>query len=298
VTTDRERRVAVSEALARCGRSTVSRSGVCWDFELANGAPLKLSAKLDDEWLTIRSAGHPLPPNATPWDLLHLNRTLGATSKLVSPRPTHDVDLRAEFAIGDHADVRPCLEKACTDLVAAHAALQGGEFLAAGTAHALDGGPARADADPANRDSLVDLEQCLRDAGRASKRSSDDSLVVRLETTEGFRQARVHAVGDGVRIVADLVVSRDLSKPSQDAMGVFLLSASAQLRLVRAAAERRAGQVAVVCEVALAACSGPEEVGRALEGLTVAWEEFGREAVALTHPSLARTYLTYTHTGG
>ena len=77
----RENQIAIS--LGRCAASVKQAGSGHWEFALANGEPLGVSARLLEGWLLLDA---PLPDRVGPgrwWDLLRLNATLQGLSKFV-----------------------------------------------------------------------------------------------------------------------------------------------------------------------------------------------------------------------
>ena len=77
----REDQIAAS--LARCAASVKQAGSGHWEFAIANGKPLGVSARLFEDWLLLDAPMTDRIARGGWWDLLRLNATLQGLSKFV-----------------------------------------------------------------------------------------------------------------------------------------------------------------------------------------------------------------------
>ena len=107
-----------AQAVRRVGRHR-------WNFELANGRPVQVTARIDDEWLTMNA---PLIGEATSWwELLHLNGEINGSAKFVLPNESQSVCLRAEIPTDEDVGVPLRLRETCSAFQFAIERIHGGQ---------------------------------------------------------------------------------------------------------------------------------------------------------------------------
>jgi hypothetical protein len=131
----------------------------------------------------------------------------------------------------------------------------------------------------------------VSEAGWPVSGSDREGLRVDLDVPGAFHQARVEDHHGGVRFAADIVRIEPLRTTTRPALALLLLSASALVRMARAAVERTSGEEAVRFEVVFDAAPSAAEIAHALSALSVACRGFAREAKALADEAVAMRYL-------
>lgn len=264
----------------RPGAARQSSRRAASHLELGNGR-LHMAATQHSEWIEYRAALARKATEPTPWRVLEINRTLPALARLTLDDAGH-LCLRADqWTAGgagpDH--IAPAFE-------AAHHAL-GGEL------------ELLAEPVPPDEESWARWPRAAAELGWTVSLRSGQRCLVDLDVPTGFHQATVAALGQGIRAFVSLL-RLSLAPEPREAIGRFLLSATDDLRLVRAASfSHRSGSddaAAIELEVALAPNAIPDDLDRALAALSVACRHVSREVQALAEGPVARRFLESTQT--
>jgi hypothetical protein len=294
----RENQIAIS--LGRCAASVKQAGSGHWEFALANGKPLGVSARLLEGWLLLDA---PLPDRIERggwWDLLRLNATLQGLSKFVlrpAARSPQYVHLRADIPLAGDEDFEGDCESELdglltTRLLDACAGLKGAFRSIRGE---------KSSDEPA-QSSSVNLEgqanngveelRCLcGDAGWSFIERSAGKLMIDLDVQSGFYQAVVEHRGEGAHVSVEIARSEALAETSRQALSMLLLGTGALVRLACPSIEETENQIAACFEVRFTTLPTAVELTHAFASLSVACAMSGREARAIQDEAIARHYL-------
>jgi hypothetical protein len=249
-------------------------------FEEEGAANSALSARLGDGWLMLDAHVDGLASDGPGrWSLLQRSGQLAGGAKIVAVEDAPGgmaLRLRGELPLDPRLDLAASLRR----LVAGFR----GELSALGEIDSA--------LQPLEGASLVLASRC-EEAGWLFTPRSDGGGAVDLEVGEGFMQARVTRGSDGGIVLrvepGECVAAGDACSSAQ---ALFLLRASAWLRLVRGAGERGEAGWQPRFEVVLGPEPGSEELDQAFSALSVACFFCAEELRALGgSPEAARVYL-------
>jgi hypothetical protein len=271
-----------------------------WEFALANGEPLGVSARLFEGWLLLDA---PLPDRIGRgrwWDLLRLNATLQGLSKFVlrpAARSSQYVHLRADIPpAGDEDFEGDCeseldgilttrLLDACSGLKGAFRSLRGeksSEQPALTSSVSLEG----------QANNGVEELRCLcGDAGWSFIERSAGKLMIELDVKSGFYQAVVQHRAEGAHVSVEIARSEALAETSRQALSMLLLGTGALVRLACPSIEETENQIVARFEVRFTTMPTAVELAHAFASLSVACAMSGREARAIQDEVIARHYL-------
>lgn len=261
-----------------------SRGSREWRFDLGNGKPLPVTASWEDRWLRLSA---PIPADAgaaDPWRLLLLNGTLRGPARVVRRPVAGGIALEADLPLDDAELVPQRLETACTAFQQAMPALAG-----KGTSHSA--------LPDAGKDAAADVNLVLLAGERGWPLQPRDPgrFTVDLDAPGLLSQAGVERQGPELRVTIEVLRSAALTEHSRRAAGLFLLTLTAMLRLVRGTAVETPG-TAVRLEARLPAVPTETELDLALAALSLACRLCTRELRGLSDNLLARTYLDHMTT--
>ena len=321
----REDQIAAS--LARCAASVKQAGSGHWEFAIANGKPLGVSAHLFEDWLLLDAPMTDRIARGGWWDLLRLNATLQGLSKFVltpgarsplscptnfslsttpdcgSPRQTEvcrtpqSVHLRADLPLpGDEESESDCeseLDGVLTNrLLETCAGLKDGYRSFRGEKsgdHEVLASLVKPEGRPIN--GVEELRLLCGDTGWPFIERSAGKLMVDLDVRSGFYQAAVEQRDAGAEVAVEIVRSEALGETSRQALSLLLLGTGALVRLARPSIEEKENQIAVRFEVRFNTAPTAIELSHAFASLSVACAMSGREARALQDEVIARDYL-------
>ena len=276
----------VRDALNDHARSVAARGPCAWRLDGGNGAALPATAAIEDGWLRLDAVlGDPPPPGKARagwlWEHAGWNATLQGARVLLTPEGR--LAARAEIPTDDGVDLPPRIEQALAGLREAADRWRG---------EGRDEPPAAgADEPPATAEAADELRALCDAAGWPLETGASGRLWVGLNVGNGYYQAALRP-GPGPWTVAVELCSADTLAPvSRRAWGLFLLTASGLVRLVRATAGDRNGRVAARLAATWPGSPGSVELGHALAACSVACRLCGKEVNALCDPSVATDYL-------
>jgi hypothetical protein len=265
------RNEAIRTALAAVTSELILEGNSCWRFALPNGAPHVVTAKTDDDWLVIESD---CPPVIF-WEALVRNASLPGLAKFVLARD-ETLRLRAEIPLLENGDLTTRLRETCSGFEVgwAHCDAQlSSSFSSAGPAEP------------------VDLKSLCTEAGWRFVERSGRKLAVELEVPGGYSQALLIPTCHGVCISCEIAMIDSITDECRQAMGRFLLDASALVRMARASVMTSGGSTVAQFEAVFGTAPNPLEISTALECLSVACSLCGEEVKALQTPAIAERYL-------
>jgi len=273
---------AIEEVLRQSSRDFAGSSDGRWQFVLAEGAPLPVTASMDAAFLLLDApapAGFDLE-QVPQW--LLWNATLpGAAKFALVPNPWQ-LRLRAELPVDD-----ACISERIA------AALQGfsaAAFLLQHKPVAL-GASAVSPAAASVPASAPELRALLRENGWPFQERPDGAASVDLALRGGSCRVVLGMNSAGPRAAMELLRADSLTPASRLALPALLLSASGSLRMSRPFAIGADGQFACGFEVQLASVPTAVELEFALEALAVAGWACKDELQSLLDNSVAGTFL-------
>jgi hypothetical protein len=291
------RAMAISGALEKCSASVEQVRHERWAFALSNGADLRATARLDDDWLLLETSmvsGSCSLVAESPggsaaawfWKLLGWNATLAGGVKFALPPGQSAIHLRAELPLDEEVNLTRRIVQACAGLKMASARFHRGDGAGA------DGDGCAATVVAENPPS--DLAAVCRESGWAFIERESGNLAVDLDVPGTFQQALVESnTQRGVAVSVALTAGGEPPLPlCQEALGLLLLRSSAVVRMARAAVEAGESGAGARFEAVFADAPSPQELAHALAALSVAWRLAGREAGVLANDeAIARQYL-------
>lgn len=290
---------ATATLVERVAASAAAKGPGRWRVSLGNGAPVKATLRLDEDWLCGEAAVRSRRARRTCggadrlWRLLRTEGRLTGGAKYVW-LPSADggrVRARAEvpLLVGTDGTLERRLIDACAGLRAAVKPYR----RKRGTGRAADPPDLfNGEADEEAHEVAADLPTLCSEAGWPFVERTGGRLAVELETGRGFYQAMVEAVDGTVRWGVELASLESPAPVCRRALGVLLLTANGLVRLARAAGRDDSGRVGVGFEVVLGRPVSAGEFGHALSALSVATQLCGREVQILRDSDLASTYLS------
>jgi hypothetical protein len=136
----------------------------------------------------------------------------------------------------------------------------------------------------------VGLGDLLRETSWPFTERGPNDFSAHLEA-DSAPPARITMNEHGFVFSVELVRSNAAAEVTQQALTVFLLTASSALRLVRARAVDGDGQRSFGFQVCLPAAPAAEEIDHALAALSIAYRMCARETKVLLNEVAARCYL-------
>jgi len=273
---------AIEAVLRQSSRAFAESSDGRWQFVLAAGPPLPVTASIDAAFLLLDA---PAPAEfdleqAPRW--LQWNATLpGAAKFALVPNPWR-LRLRAEMPVDD-ACISERIAAALLGFRNAASLLQRGPAVA----EAFAVSPVAA-AVPA---SAPDLRVLLRETGWPFQERPDGAVSIDLALRGESCRVVIDMNAAAPRAAMELLRADLLPPASRLAVPALLLSASGSLRMSRAFAIGTDGHFACGFEVQLAGAPTAVELEFALEALAVAGWACKDELQSLLDHSVARTFL-------
>ena len=281
-----ENQIAI--ALGQCATSVKLAGNRHWEFTLANGKPLGVTARLSEEWLVLDALVSERITRGAWWDLLRLNAGIRGLSRFALAK---QVRLRADIPLTDEDDASALttrLLETCAGLKAAFGSLRGekpGDQSA--TTRDRFEKPGEQQVDELRR-------RCSETSWRFIERSAG-KLMIDLDVRSGFYQATVEHREAGVAVSVEILQPNVLSETCRQALALLLLATGAQVKLARPSVEENENRIDVRFEVRFDSPPTANELEHAFSGLSVACEIAAREAHALQDDSIARDYLALRH---
>lgn len=141
-------------------------------------------------------------------------------------------------------------------------------------------------------DTALDLHALCTEAGWTFTEREGSRVSVDLGGERRPAHAVLESLREGsARARVEILRREALTPSSRQALGTFLLTGSAIVRLARAYVDEGADQVSAGFDAPCPSSCTASDVGHALSSLSVAWAMFGTEAVALADDRVARAYL-------
>lgn len=303
------RETQIAAALGQCTASVKRTGSGQWEFELANGKPLGVSARLFEDWLLLEA---PMTGRITRdgwWDLLRLNASLPGLSKFVlTPdcgrsrqtevcRTPPYVHLRADIPLPDDGEsesncgsgidgvLTTRLLETCAGLKGAFRSFRGEKT----SDHEAPTSPVNSEGRGEQR--FDELRRLCSDTAWPFIERSGGKLMIDLDVRSGFYQAAVEQRDAGTEVAVEIVRSEAFSETSRQALSLLLLGTGALVKFARPAVEETEDQIAARFEVKFTTTPTAIELAHALSSLSVACAVSGREARALQDEGIARNYL-------
>lgn len=265
----------VAGALERCGTRLVRRGPSEWSFDLGNGEPFPVRAQRQQGWLRLLASPRDSGEGEDPWCALCLNAALPGGVRLVRHPPPVGLVLQADLLLEEPL-VAQRLQALC------------GALHIAGMPECQEAGPAVASEADEGADAA--LAELARERGWQLELKDGNRFAAELDAPGMLSLASVERRDGGLCLWIEVLRSAALSEASRRAAGLFLLSLTAELRLVRGAASRDPAP-AIRLEAHLPAVPTASELDLALAALSLACRLCSRELRGLTEEELARTYL-------
>jgi len=273
---------AIEAVLRQSSRDFAESSDGRWQFVLAEGPPLPVTASIDAAFLLLDAPAPAEFDLEQAPQLLQWNATLpGAAKFALVPNPWR-LRLRAEMPVDD-----ACISERIT------AALQGFRAAASLLQHkpvalgASAASPAAAKLPAA----VPDLRVLLRETGWPFQERPDGAASVDLALRGESCRVVLDMNSAGPQAAMELLRSDALPPDSWLALPALLLSASGSLRMSRPVAMDADGHFACGFEVQLASVPTAVELEFALEALAVAGWACKDELQSLLDNSVAGTFL-------
>jgi len=293
----RENQIAI--ALARCATSVKRADDSRWEFSLANGKPLGVSACLIEDWLVFDALITNRITRGAWWDLLRLNAAVDGLSKFVltPDEDSQNLHLRAEIPLQEDEDSGDeCANKTdgglttrvletCAGLKAAFRSFRGESFVEHQVPASFETLEGR-DPKPAE-----ELRRLCGDSGWRFIERSEGRLMIELDVRRGFYQAAVEQRPAGAEIVVEIASSDALTETSRQALSLLLLGTGALVKLARPSIVQTGEQVSIRFEVKFVSTPTAAELAHAFSSLSVACALSGQEARVLQDEATARDYL-------
>jgi len=291
----RENQIAM--ALGRCAASVKQAGSGHWEFALANGKPLGVSARLFEEWLLLDAPMTDRIARDGWWHMLRLNATLQGLSKFVLMPDARSVHLRADIPLPEDEDsesdcgsqldgvLTTRLLETCAGLKAAYRSFRSEKM----SEHSMPASRVNPEGPGKNR--VDELRRLCGDAGWPFIERSAGKLMIDLDVRSGFYQAAVEQQEEGAEVAVEIVRSEALGETSRQALSLLLLGTGALVRLARPSIEEKENQIVMRFEVRFTTTPTAVELAHAFSSLSVACAMSGREARALQDEVIARDYL-------
>jgi hypothetical protein len=249
-----------------------------WEFALANGKPLGVSARLFEGWLLLDA---PLPDRIGRggwWDLLRLNATLQGLSKFVlrpAARSPQYVHLRADISLAGDEDFEGDCESefddllttrlldACAGLKEAFGSFRGeksNEQPALTSIANLEG--------QANK-GVEKLRRLCGDTGWSFIERSAGRLMIDLDVQHGFYQAVAEHRAEGAHVSVEITRAEAFSETNRQALSMLLLGTGALVKLARPSIEESENQIVGRFEVRFTKMPTAVELAHAFAALSV-----------------------------
>lgn len=276
---------AITRELGAHGRPVIRSTAGRWRVAPPEGQRRAIEVRLEENWLLLEAPIDASRPRSA-WSLLGAAADLPPMTRIVQAGASESPYVRAELPIDEPGGAGRRVGAACAGLDAGLERLHGRRRESrkadrAGAAVAT--GP------------TTDPRELLRANGRTFTERDDGTLMVDLEVERAPHRAGIVADGArGVRIAAPLGRIGRLRRDQREAIGDYLLAASAHLRLAGAAMNRSgpAGEETLIfLRVDLPSDPTIEEIEHALAALAAGCELIGPETDALIKEGLAASYL-------
>lgn len=282
----------ISIVLGQCATSVKLAGRGRWEFTLANGKSLGVTARLSDEWLMLDAPVSERIAYGGRWDLLRLNAGIRGLSRFALMK---QVRLRADIPLAeDEDDAAICdassgltvrLLETCAELKAAF-----GGFL--GEKPGDHGAAVRDRFEQPGEQRFEELRRLCSDTSWPFTERSAGKLMIDLDARSAFYQACVEQREAGISVSVEILQPNVLSETCRQALGLLLLGTSAQVKLARPSVEENQDRINVRFEVRFATTPTADELAHSFSGLSVACDTAAREAQALQDESIARDYLS------
>ncbi|PWU21223.1 MAG: hypothetical protein C5B50_02230 [Verrucomicrobia bacterium] len=301
-------------------KSSASDFAAClansWQFTWHNGAPHKVMAEADSDWLRIliQLNSGPTPPGL--WAALQLNSRIPGLARFVLAKEGF-LQLRADLPLFDGIDLerrvletRLGFEKAWIGLGSSRSADERAVGISEPKPESsrCGSGEPRSAAASEPEPATANLQTLCTEAGWPFTERGGRLLAVELETPGSFNQALLAPAGEGVRITCELARLDSLTETCQRAVAGLLLAASGVVRMargslradespaIRAETEAGAGEASSAqiaqFEVVFASAPAAIEISSALDCLSLICSMSGEaEIKALQTPEIAERYL-------
>jgi hypothetical protein len=291
----REDQIAIS--LGRCAASVKQAGSGHWEFSLANGKPLGVSARLFEEWLLLDAPLTDRIGRGGWWDLLRLNATLQGLSKFVLRPAARSVHLRADIPLPGDEDFEGDCESGLdslltTRLLDACAGLKGAFRSFRGEKSSEQ--PALASSvnvEGQANNGVEELRRLCGDAGWPFIERSAGKLMIDLDVRSGFYQAAVEHRAEGAHVSVEIARSEALAETSRQALSMLLLGTGALVRLACPSIQETEDQIVARFEVRFTTMPTAVDLTHAFASLSVACAMSGREARAIQDEVIAEDYL-------
>lgn len=275
---------AITAGLGGCGLPVVQPEAGRWRFALDSGGTHSVEARLEEGWLTMQ-VRLDAPGDRSSWSLLRGNADLPPLTRVVLAEPGGSPILLVEIPLGRDIDLEARLGSACHGLST-------GLALIAGDKKRNRRGGAPPEPSGEKSGEKHDLSGLLQELAPSFTERADGTRVVDIGVARGPYRAEITDLGTGgLRLAVPLGNVEELTDESRDALGPFLLGASARVRMARSAVEESGDTTVPRLETRLPASPLPAEIEGALAALAAGCELFGPETEALLERGTAAQYL-------
>ncbi len=264
--------------LNKCSRELEPDGPWRWRCAVKKGALLLIAASLDEGFLHLECFPKEIRESAcTVEDAVLGNRTLAGGVKLAMCGANNALRLVTDIVVLEEGQLSDRL----------HWTFEGfreGNLLLKSPASLHERECASATV------SEVGLGEMLREASWPLTERGPNHFTAVLEANSA-PPARIQITNTGVVLSVDLVRADSMAATTRKALAVFLLMASAALRLVRAYAEQVDSELVFGVQVNLPGIPAIEEIDHALAALSVAHRVCARETNVLLNEVTAQCYL-------
>jgi hypothetical protein len=251
-----------------------------WQCVVQNGARLPIAASVDEGFVQL--AGRPETIRKSARELecaLMGNDTLAGGVKFALDAANHGLLLRTDIVLLEEQQLLDRVQWALAGFHHGYRRLK-----------SLDSRDDRIVTQIAGAAGVSPGELLRETSWQCTERGPND-FSANIEA-DSAPPARITMNEHGLVFSVELVRSNAASEVTQQALTVFLLTASSALRLVRARAVEGDGQRSFGFQVCLRAAPAAEEIDHAMAALSIAYRNCARETNVLLNETAARCYLT------
>jgi hypothetical protein len=266
-----------------------------------DGRPLKVKARIRNEWLLLRTSARRYPLRSPLRFLLANGKVRGLGKAVISERG-RSVHLRAEIPLDPDVSLGVLLRETGEGFGAYRRALasaRGSNALASGggkaegtqtTAHSLLSAAGANGCDSGCRDGSSPTKH-LQASGWITHQRPNGRAVVDLDVAAGTSRAVLYPEsGRSTLVRADFADLRGFDGVASEAIALLLLKAAGEVRFARPIMERRNGAWAASYEVRLGGSPSSSDIEHALKALSIAARMCAEEVRILRDKRIACAY--------
>ena len=288
----------VADVLWTLGREVESSSKGGWRWHVDDSGKAPVDVRLEDEWFTCQLPV-PSPSSETElWRTVERSSFLDGMCKVMVEPRDNTFHIRQDVPVTEDGDFPNFCRRALEDVVSArrkHVNSNGGDAMSAREEHARSN-DTKTDELPAPLALSTTAAGALKDAcieaGWCWSEREGGEPSVDLDVPPSSRRVVVEVFpGEGCRLSVPLARHKSLSGTSRAAVAVFLLTANAFVRFVRAGVDESESGVEMFFEVWIDERPTPAVVDHALSSLSIGCRLCEEELRVLGDEAVARTYL-------